>query len=69
MDDLYTTALKIGAFGGKLMGVGGGGFFFFIAPPEKHNKIKKSLSKIIKVWVPFKIDYSGSKVIFYHNDY
>ena len=32
MDDLYATALKHGAFGGKLMGAGGGGFFFFLAP-------------------------------------
>ena len=67
MDDLYSTAIKHGAIGGKLMGAGGGGFFFFIAPPEKHQRIREALSKI-KVWVPFKIDDSGSQVIFFNND-
>ena len=63
MDDLYSTALRYGAFGGKLMGAGGGGFFFFLAPPNKHEQIHNGLSKI-KVWVPFKFDHTGSKVIF-----
>ena len=64
MDDLYKTAIQKGAFGGKLMGAGGGGFFFFLAPPNKHQQIREALSQI-KVWVPFKIDHSGSQVIFY----
>jgi len=67
MDDLYQTAIKNGAFGGKLMGAGGGGFFFFLAPPNKHQQIREALSQI-KVWVPFKIDHSGSQVIFSNED-
>jgi len=67
MDDLYQTAIKNGAFGGKLMGAGGGGFFFFLAPPNKHQQIREALSRI-KVWVPFKIDYTGSQVIFYNGN-
>lgn len=63
MDDLYDTALRAGAYGGKLMGAGGGGFFFFLAPPSKHQPIKDALRQI-KVWVPFKIDSSGSRIIF-----
>lgn len=63
MDDLYNTALRAGAYGGKLMGAGGGGFFFFLAPPSRHEAIKNALPQI-KVWVPFKIDSSGSRVIF-----
>ena len=63
MDDLYQTATYNGAFGGKLMGAGGGGFFFFLAPPNKHQRIRDALSQI-KVWVPFKIDNSGSQIIF-----
>jgi D-glycero-alpha-D-manno-heptose-7-phosphate kinase len=66
MDDLYQTARKAGAFGGKLLGAGGGGFFMFLAPPETHKKIKNALSKI-KVWVPFKFDTTGAQVIF-HTD-
>ena len=67
MDDLYSTAMINGAFGGKLMGAGGGGFFFFLAPPSKHKLICDALPQI-KVWVPFKIEPTGSQVIFY-NDY
>jgi len=67
MDDLYQTAIRNGAYGGKLMGAGGGGFFFFLAPPKKHQQIRDSLSQI-KVWVPFKIDHSGSQVIFYNGN-
>ncbi len=62
IDEIYDVATKNGALGGKLMGAGGGGFFFFIAPPKYHNKIKENLKKI-KVWVPFKVDQQGSKII------
>jgi D-glycero-alpha-D-manno-heptose-7-phosphate kinase len=62
MDSLYNTGIKNGAFGGKLMGAGGGGFFYFLAPPRYHNKIKKALSSI-KVWVPIKFCFEGSKIL------
>ena len=67
MDDLYQTAINHGAFGGKLMGAGGGGFFFFLAPPNKHQQIRDALYQI-KVWVPFKIDNTGSQVIFFNGN-
>lgn len=62
IDNIYDTAIQAGAFGGKLMGAGGGGFFMFIAPPEKHDSIKEKL-KDINVWIPFKFDFDGSKII------
>ena len=63
LSDLIDKGLAAGAYGGKLMGAGGGGFFYFIAEPSQHDKIKKALSDI-KVWVPMKFDWSGSRVIF-----
>ena len=63
-DEIYQTAKKNGAFGGKLMGAGGGGFFLFLVPPYGHKAIKEALPNI-KVWVPFKIDPMGSRVIFH----
>ena len=62
IDNIYTKALNAGAYGGKLMGAGGGGFFMFIAPPDAHDRIKKAIPEI-NVWVPFKFDYEGSKII------
>jgi D-glycero-alpha-D-manno-heptose-7-phosphate kinase len=67
MDDLYQTAMRNDAYGGKLMGAGGGGFFFFLAPPNKHQQIRDALHQI-KVWVPFKIDNTGSQVIFFNGN-
>ena len=62
IDNIYEKAKAAGAYGGKLMGAGGGGFFMFLASPEKHDIIKQAIPEI-NVWVPFKFDYSGSKII------
>jgi D-glycero-alpha-D-manno-heptose-7-phosphate kinase len=62
INSIYTDAIKAGAYGGKLMGAGGGGFFMFLAPPDAHQRIKEAL-KQINVWIPFKFDYEGSKII------
>jgi D-glycero-alpha-D-manno-heptose-7-phosphate kinase len=62
IDNIYDKAVLSGAYGGKLMGAGGGGFFMFLASPEKHDIIKKAIPEI-NVWVPFKFDFAGSKII------
>ena len=66
IDQVYQAARTAGAYGGKLMGAGGGGFFFFLAPPDRHQAVKEALPQI-KVWVPFEIDFSGSRVIFFNS--
>jgi D-glycero-alpha-D-manno-heptose-7-phosphate kinase len=65
VDETYQTAIKNGAFGGRLLGAGGGGFLMLIAPPEKHEQIRKALSAQIKVWVPFQFENEGSKILLY----
>jgi D-glycero-alpha-D-manno-heptose-7-phosphate kinase len=62
INSIYDAAIDAGAYGGKLMGAGGGGFFMFLAPPEMHQKIKDKL-KQINVWIPFKFDFEGSKLL------
>jgi D-glycero-alpha-D-manno-heptose-7-phosphate kinase len=64
--NFYSRAIKLGAFGGKLMGAGGSGFMYFIAPKKMHEKIKNGLSEI-KVWVPVKFSSEGSSVIYESN--
>ncbi len=64
IDNIYQQSTICGSLGGKLMGAGGGGFFMFLVPPNKQEDFKKQMSSI-KVWVPFKFDMNGSKVI--HN--
>lgn len=44
MDEIYDTALKAGATGGKISGAGGGGFMMFYCPANTRYTVKKALS-------------------------
>ncbi|MFI5134014.1 MAG: dehydrogenase [Chitinophagales bacterium] len=45
MDEIYMTAKKSGATGGKISGAGGGGFMIFYCPGNTKYKVIKSLEK------------------------
>jgi len=64
IDEIYSTAMKAGALGGKLLGAGGGGFMLLFAEPEAQAKIKQKLRKFLHV--PFQFETMGSQIIFYH---
>ena len=63
IDNIYETARKAGAIGGKLLGAGGGGFVLFFAPPSAQKKIREKLKKLLLV--PFKFENLGTQIIFY----
>lgn len=63
IDEIYSTALRSGALGGKLMGAGGGGFMVIFAKPEVQSKIREKLKKFL--YVPFRFNDLGSQIIFY----
>ena len=63
IDQIYATAIKAGAIGGKILGAGGGGFMLVFAPPEKHAAIRESLKSLVHV--DFGFEDSGSKVVLY----
>ena len=63
IDNIYETARREGAIGGKLLGAGGGGFVLLFASPEKHKKIKEKFKKLLLV--PFKFENLGTQIIFY----
>ena len=63
INDIYDKGRGAGAYGGKLLGAGGGGFILFLAPKDKHPNVKEALSNL--VYVNFKFDQGGSKVIVY----
>ena len=67
LDSLYDTAVKNGAFGGKLLGAGGGGFFLFCCPPERQEKLRGALSSLREL--KFKFTNEGSKVIYAGDEY
>jgi len=45
LDEIYETAIKNGATGGKVSGAGGGGFIFFYCPGNSRSKVIDSLVK------------------------
>ncbi|MBI9039513.1 MAG: dehydrogenase [Bacteroidales bacterium] len=45
IDEIYSTAIKSGATGGKISGAGGGGFMIFYCPNNSRSKVIKSLKK------------------------
>lgn len=44
IDEMYLTALKAGATGGKILGAGGGGFLLLYVPPKKRHTVQAALS-------------------------
>ena len=62
IDYIYSSAMKSGALGGKLLGAGGGGFFLFCVPLNKQKNFLKSLKK--KIIIPFKFSNEGSEIMF-----
>lgn len=63
IDDIYETARRCGAIGGKLLGAGGGGFMLFFAEPDKQKKIKEKLKEYL--YVPFRFEKLGTQIILY----
>lgn len=64
IDEIYNTAIKSGALGGKLLGAGGGGFFLFYCEKEKQENLKKEFQSLMNV--PFNFEDEGTKVLYYN---
>lgn len=62
IDEIYTTARKAGALGGKITGAGGGGFLLLYCPRERQYQVRDALSGLVEL--PFHLENHGSKVIF-----
>ena len=61
IDDVYDSAMKSGAIGGKLVGAGGGGFLLFYAKDK--DKLRNTMQKKGLEEVRFQFDFEGTKVI------
>ena len=64
IDQIYDTALRNGAIGGKLLGAGGGGFMLLFVPPEKQPRVRRALKEVLEVKFAFESD--GSKIIYFN---
>ena len=61
LDNIYNTAIKNGALGGKLLGAGGGGFFIFYCEPTKSGNLKRELELLNTKIVNFEFEQNGLK--------
>lgn len=62
IDEIYDSAKKAGAVGGKILGAGSGGFMLLYVPEDKQQSVLKLFepSKII----PFEFEEDGTKLIY-----
>jgi D-glycero-alpha-D-manno-heptose-7-phosphate kinase len=63
IDKIFSEAYSKGAYGGKILGAGGGGFVLFLVPKNKQKSFLKYFAKYLHV--PFRVDNSGSQIIYY----
>ncbi len=59
IDEMYETALKRGALGGKILGAGGGGYLLIYAPFDKKQAIARDLEKQGGRMVNFNFELGG----------
>lgn len=59
MDEMYETALKAGATGGKITGAGGGGFMMFYCPNNTRYAVQKALSGFGGEFRPYQFTERG----------
>jgi len=62
VDLMNEEGIKLGAFGGKLLGAGGGGYFLFMANKDVKKKLINKFQKLPNIKV--KIHQSGTKIIY-----
>jgi D-glycero-alpha-D-manno-heptose-7-phosphate kinase len=67
IDEMYNTAIKAGAEGGKISGAGGGGFLLLYCKRENHDRIREQMKNYREM--PFMLEPHGSKIIFNYNRY
>ncbi len=61
IDNLYESARRAGALGGKIAGAGGGGFMLLYCPEGRRQSVRDALSGVREL--PFGFERDGSKVI------
>lgn len=59
IDNVYSTAIKAGATGGKISGAGGGGFMFFYCPDVTKIKVAKAIEGLGGKVQSFKFTQQG----------
>jgi D-glycero-alpha-D-manno-heptose-7-phosphate kinase len=59
IDELYETARKHGAMGGKISGAGGGGYMFFYCNSNRRHILAEQMERMGGQVVDFSFDFRG----------
>jgi D-glycero-alpha-D-manno-heptose-7-phosphate kinase len=62
IDELYDSARKAGALGGKITGAGGGGFLLLYCERSRQNAVRRTLTGLREL--VFRLEPEGSKILF-----
>ncbi|MBN2209679.1 MAG: GHMP kinase [Candidatus Coatesbacteria bacterium] len=62
IDELYETAKRNGAFGGKITGAGGGGFLMLVCPPENGAAVETALTELEAQRLKFRFVARGAHI-------
>ena len=63
IDELYDTAIRNGALGGKITGAGGGGFLLLYCEAEHQTSVRDAMHKLDVREMAFGFDSQGAQVI------
>jgi D-glycero-alpha-D-manno-heptose-7-phosphate kinase len=59
IDEMYDSARKAGAIGGKVTGAGGGGYMLFYCRFERKHRVAEALAKLGGIPTGFAFDFNG----------
>ena len=63
IDEMYESALRSGALGGKITGAGGGGFLLLFCPKQNQNNVRNVLTTLGAKEMSFDFDFQGAQVV------
>ncbi len=63
INEMYGSALRNGALGGKITGAGGGGFLLLFCPQQNQDDVRRALEAQGAREMGFEFDFQGAQVI------
>jgi D-glycero-alpha-D-manno-heptose-7-phosphate kinase len=63
INEMYESALRNGAIGGKITGAGGGGFLLLFCPKQHQQSVRNSLAGMGAREMGFEFDFQGAQVV------
>jgi len=63
IDEMYHSAIRSGALGGKITGAGGGGFLLLFCPQQNQQRVRETLTSMGAREMGFEFDFQGAQIV------